>query len=54
MQKLKPVEKEIFNKTNVVSMKWYENGKVNTKELESLYITLTNYITSSYKHLFDL
>ena len=54
MQKLKPVEKEIFNKTNAVSMKWYENGKVNTKELESLYLTLTNYVTSSYKHLFDL
>lgn len=54
MQKLKPVEKEIFNKTNAVSMKWYENGKVNTKELESLYLMLTNYVTSSYKHLFDL
>lgn len=54
MQKLEPVETEIFTRTNAVTTNWYKKGKVNSKEMEKLYGNLSDYVTEQYKTLFDL
>lgn len=54
MQKLEPVEKEIFKRTNDIKERWYQKGKINSKELKALYGSLSDYVTQSYQQLFGL
>ncbi len=54
MQKLAPVEQEIFRCTTIVTDKWYKKGKIECKEMARLYADLSQYVTNSYQALFGL
>ncbi len=54
IQKLEPIENEIEKRTTIVTKKWYKKGKINSKELRNLYNSLSGYVETSYKNLFNL
>lgn len=54
MQKLAPVEEEIFQRAGIVLNRWYEEGRIDSKGMELLYNDLEQYITDKYKSLFAL
>ncbi|MDD4819462.1 MAG: hypothetical protein PHD21_01295 [Flavobacteriales bacterium] len=54
MQKLAPVEKEIFSRAYPIITSWREKGDVNVKEMHAFYQNIDTYIADSYKELFAL
>lgn len=54
MQRLVPVEKEVFSRSEQKLNEWRSTGKVDTKQLYLLYDELDNYLTERYKRLFGI
>lgn len=54
MQRLVPVEKEVFSRSEGKLNEWRSAGKVDTKRLYLLYDELDNYLTEQYKELFGI
>lgn len=54
MQRLAPVENEVFLRAQSVLNEWYKKGSVDTKEMQSLYNELDTFIETSYTLLFHL
>lgn len=54
MQRLVPVEKEVFSRSERNLNEWRSTGKVDTKQLYLLYDELDNYLTEQYKELFGI
>lgn len=54
MQRLVPVEKEVFSRSERNLNEWRSTGKVDTKQLYRLYNELDTYIMQQYKELFGI
>lgn len=54
MQLLAPVERNVFKLASVYRKRWYQNGKISSKELETLYCKIETYVMNQYNELFDL
>ena len=54
MQRLAPVENEVFLRAQSVLNEWYKKGSVDTKEMQSLYNELDTFIETNYTLLFHL
>ncbi|WP_321332964.1 hypothetical protein [uncultured Bacteroides sp.] len=54
MQRLAPVEEEVFNRTLPKLNQWRSQGQLNISEVSFLYKELDRYIAAKYKELFDL
>lgn len=54
LQKLKPLEQSIYNKTDIYLKKWHDSGSVKSMDIKELYDWIDNSILSSYKNLFNV
>ena len=54
MQRLAPVEKEVFGRSESKLNEWRATGAVDTKQLYLLYDELDHYLTQQYKELFGI
>lgn len=54
MQRLAPVEKEVFHRVEPIVKRWRDNKTLNIDEMKSLYRNLSSYITEQYEQLFHL
>ncbi|WP_071145550.1 carcinine hydrolase/isopenicillin-N N-acyltransferase family protein [Bacteroides ihuae] len=54
MQRLAPVEEEIFNRTIPKLTEWRMQGRLNLDQMTSLYSELDHYVAEKYKELFAL
>lgn len=54
MQRLAPVEEEIFNRTIPKITEWRMQGRLNQDQVSSLYSELDQYVAEKYKELFAL
>ena len=54
MQRLVPVEKDVFSRSERNLNEWRSTGKVDTKQLYRLYNELDTYIMQQYKELFGI
>lgn len=54
MQKLAPVEDEVFQLTLPVLQLWRERGSVDTKEMQSLYERISTFVEHKYIELFPM
>jgi len=54
MQKLAPVEEEVFQLTLPVVQLWRERGSVDTKEMQSLYERISTFVEHKYLELFPI
>ncbi len=46
MQRLMPIEEEIYRQTLPIQQKWYKQGKIDSKELDALYERIGEYLIS--------
>ena len=46
MQRLMPIEEEVYRQTLPSQQKWYKQGKVDSKELDALYERISEYLIS--------
>ncbi len=46
MQRLMPIEEEVYRQTLPSQQKWYKQGKVDSKELDALYECISEYLVS--------
>ena len=46
MQRLMPLEEEIYRQTLPIQQKWYKQGKIDSKELDALYERIGEYLIS--------
>ena len=54
MQRLEPVERAVFDRSQRVIDGWYAAGKTDVKQMNELYGWLEEYVTGQYKVLFGL
>lgn len=53
MQRLAPVEKEVFHKSRPVLDRWRMKGAIDGKEMQQLYSELDQYIETQYKLIIE-
>ena len=46
MQRLMPIEEEIYRQTLPIQQKWYKQGKIDSKDLDALYERIGEYLIS--------